>query len=135
VTSDTRRFYEESGVESDSIRMKYLITAAVVVAIAVATPFIVYIGFEAGALLFGPDRWYMSATAMVLFALLWIGWELRRIANHAADCSDKFDAVQTGITNVEDGVTTAGTDIVDAINMQAAIIKDEILEVENKLPD
>ena len=123
--------------------MKYLITAVVVVAIAVATPFIVYIGFEAGTLLFGPDRWYMSATAMVLFALLWIGWELRRIAKYAAECADEIDSMQTEVTDrittigtdVVDAITTAGTDIVNTINSQAAEIDKSIWAVENKLPD
>jgi len=64
----------------------------------------------------------------ILLGLLWIGWELHRIAN-------KFDAIQTGLTSVEDSVTTAGTNIANVIDMQAASIKDEIAEIGNKLPD
>lgn len=71
----------------------------------------------------------------VFLALLWIGWELRRVARCVAECSGELDSVQTEIIDVKDEITTAGRDVVDAINSQAAEIKQDILAVENKLPD
>jgi hypothetical protein len=94
----------------------------VLVALVIGVAFFLDVALQAGAV-------------VALLALWWIGWELHRIANHTADCSDKFDAVQTGITSVEDGITMAGADIVDAINSQASDINQDILAVENKLPD
>jgi hypothetical protein len=71
----------------------------------------------------------------IFLALLWIGWELHRVAHYVAECSDELDSVQTEIIDVKDEITTAGRDVVDAINSQAADIKQDILAVENKLPD
>lgn len=71
----------------------------------------------------------------IFVALLWIGWELHRIARYVAECSGELDSVQTEIIDVKDEITTAGRDVVDAINSQAAEIEQNILAVENKLPD
>jgi hypothetical protein len=71
----------------------------------------------------------------IFVALLWVGWELHRVAHYIAGCSVALGSVQTEIIDVNDEITIAGRDVVDAINSQAAEIKQDILAVENKLPD
>ena len=69
----------------------------------------------------------------ILAALLWIGWELRRIAHYAAECSDELDSIKTAITDsitdVGQKVSEAGTDIANRIDA----VKQEIFEVGDKL--
>jgi hypothetical protein len=66
-------------------------------------------------------------------ALLWIGWELRRIAHYAAECSDELDSIKTAITDsitdVGQKIGEAGTDIANKIDA----VKQEIFEVGDKL--
>jgi hypothetical protein len=69
----------------------------------------------------------------IFIALLWIGWELRRIAHYAAECSDELDSIKTAITDsitdVERKVSEAGTEIAKAVDA----VKQEIFEVGEKL--
>jgi len=92
----------------------------VVIAAAVGAAFILNVAVQAGLV-------------VMLLALLWIGWELRRIANYVAECSDELDTIQARVSNIEDGVTTAGADILHAINTEATAVTAALLEIENKL--
>jgi hypothetical protein len=65
----------------------------------------------------------------IFIALLWIGWELRRIAHYAAECSGELDSVQTAITDVEGKISEAGTEIANAVET----VKQGIFEVGDKL--
>jgi hypothetical protein len=70
---------------------------------------------------------------VIAVALLWIAWELRRIAHYAAECSGELDSIKTAITDsitdVGQKVSEAGTDIANRIDA----VKQEIFEVGDKL--
>lgn len=69
----------------------------------------------------------------IFVALLWIGWELRRIARYAAECSDELDSIKTvisdSITDLERKVDESGAEIAKAVDT----VKQEIFEVGEKL--